>query len=190
MTSEYLLSITNKNKAVFTVRPVWVTNGRRSAVIAMLGSSLRMLQFRLGMDGVAVARNKQACPSHPHVLESDRTPAFLLLLLLLLLLVASAAGASAAAAAAAAAAATALRTAGWSCFIFYSNSFAKAIWWWMLYRTLRKVTCTNMRKKHVRRDSKICCCCCCRFWCGAPTTDERLHAPVLHDASQIDYCRY
>ena len=26
--------------------------------------------------------------------------------------------------------------------------------------------------------------------CGAPTTDERIHAPVLHDASQIDYCRY
>ena len=73
--------------------------------------------------------------------------------------------AAAADAAAAAAAATALRTAGWSCsvfifystalrtagwscsvFIFYSNSFAKAIWWWMLYRTLRKVTGTNMRK--------------------------------------------
>ena len=29
----------------------------------------------------------------------------------------------------------------------YENSFAKAIWWWMLlYKTLRKVTCTNMRK--------------------------------------------
>ena len=28
----------------------------------------------------------------------------------------------------------------------YENSFAKAIWWWiLLYRTLRKVTCTNMR---------------------------------------------
>ena len=26
--------------------------------------------------------------------------------------------------------------------------------------------------------------------CGAPTTDERIHAPVLHDASQIPYCRY
>ena len=36
------------------------------------------------------------------------------------------------------------------CFLFFSNSSAKAIWWWMLYRTLRKVTCTNMRKKHVR----------------------------------------
>jgi len=45
-------------------------------------------------------------------------------------------------------------------------------------------------KKHVRRDSKMCCCCCCRFCCGAPTTDERIHAPVLHDASQIAYCRY
>ena len=45
------VTITNRNKAVFTVRPVWVTNGRRSAVIAMLGSFLRMLQFRLGMDG-------------------------------------------------------------------------------------------------------------------------------------------
>ena len=32
--------------------------------------------------GFAVARNKDACPSHPRVLESDRTPAFLLLLLL------------------------------------------------------------------------------------------------------------
>ena len=39
------------SKAVITVRPVWVANGRRSAVIAMLGSSFRMLQFRLGMDG-------------------------------------------------------------------------------------------------------------------------------------------
>ena len=39
------------SKAVFTVRPEWDTNGRRSAVIAMLGSSLRMLQFRRGMDG-------------------------------------------------------------------------------------------------------------------------------------------
>ena len=27
--------------------------------------------------------------------------------------------------------------------------------------------------------------CCCRFCCGAPTTDERIHAPVLHDVSQI-----
>ena len=51
--------------------------------------------------GFAVARNKEHCPSHPRVLESDRTPAFLLLLLLLVLLRASAAGASVAAAAAA-----------------------------------------------------------------------------------------
>ena len=45
-------------------------------------------------------------------------------------------------------------------------------------------------KKHVRRDSKMCCCCCCRFCCGASTTNERIHAPVLHDASQVAYCRY
>ena len=86
--------------------------------------------------GFAVVRNKEACPSHPRVLESDRTLVFLLLLLLLLL--ASAEGASAAAAAAATvaavavdAAATALRTAGWSCSVlfFYSNSSAKAMWW-------------------------------------------------------------
>ena len=73
--------------------------------------------------GFAVARNKEACPSHLRVLESDRTPAFMLLvvvvlLLLVAVLLASAAGASAAAAAAAAAA-TALRTAGWSCSVFY-----------------------------------------------------------------------
>ena len=67
--------------------------------------------------GFAVARNKEACPWHPRVLESDRTPDFLLLLLLLLLrllLLASAAGASAAAAAA-----PAPRTAGWSCSVFF-----------------------------------------------------------------------
>ena len=64
-------------------------------------------------------------------------------------LLASAAGASAAAAAAAAA--TALRTAGWSYSVFFlnDNSSAKAIWWWMLFRTLRKVT-YEYEKKHVR----------------------------------------
>ena len=45
------MNITNTNKAVLTARPVWVTHGRRSAAIAMLGSSLRMLHFRLGIDG-------------------------------------------------------------------------------------------------------------------------------------------
>ena len=29
--------------------------------------------------------------------------------------------------------------------------------------------------------------CCCRFCCGAPTTEERIHAPVLHDASGTKY---
>ena len=74
----------------------------------------------------------------------------LLLLLLLLLLLASAAGASSAAAAsaaAAAAAAAALLFVGPArCFIVFANSYVEAIWWWMLYRTLKKVTCTNMRK--------------------------------------------
>ena len=75
--------------------------------------------------------------------------------------------------------------------LYVCNLLLWLTWWWMLlYRTLRKVTSTTMRKKHVRRDSKMCCCC-CRFCCGAPTTDERIHAPpVLHDASQIAYCRY
>ena len=45
-----------------------------------------------------------------------------------------------------AAAAAALFVGPGLCFIFDSNSSAKAIWWWMLYRTLRKATCTNMRK--------------------------------------------
>ena len=96
----------------------------------------------LALIGFAVARNKDSCPSHPRVLESDRTPVFLLLLLLLplLLLLASAVGASVAAAAAALFVGPAL------CFLFYSNSSAKAIWLWMLYRTVREVTCTKMRK--------------------------------------------
>ena len=71
--------------------------------------------------------------------------------------------------------------------LYVRNLLLWLTWWWMfLYRTLRKVTSTNVRKKYVRRDSKMCCCC-CRFCCGAPTTDERIHAPVLDDASQIDY---
>ena len=127
---------------------------------------------------------------------SSAASAFLLLLLMLLmlLLLASAADASAAAAAAAVAA-TALRTASWSCSVFF-----------FLPTLLRKLhgdgcRCTepsekfrvlpryDYEKKHVSRDSKMCCCC-CRFCCGAPTTDERIHAHVLHDASQIDYCGY
>ena len=89
------------------------------------------------------------------------------------------------AAAAAAASATALRTAGWSCSVFF----------FLLPTLLRKLhgdgcCCTepsetfrvrpryDYEKKHVSRDSKMCCCC-CRFCCGAPTTDERIHAPVL-----------
>ena len=102
---------------------------------------------------------------------------------------------SAAAAAAAAGAATALRTAGWSCSVFF---FIPTLW-----RKLHGDGCCctepsekfrvrpryEYEQKHVSRDSKMCCCC-CRFCCGAPTTDEKIHAPLLHDASQIDYCRY
>ena len=74
--------------------------------------------------------------------------------------------------------------------LYVCNLLPWLTWWWMLlYRTPRKVTNTNMRKKHVRRHSMMCCCC-CRFFCGAPTTDERMHAPVLYDASQIAYCSY
>ena len=135
-------------------------------------------------------------------------------MLLLLLLLASAAAASSSAAAVAAAAAagdaagaagaagagagaaTALCTAGWSCSVFF----------FPLPTLLRKLhgdgcCCTepseefrvrpryDYNKKHVSRDSKMCCCC-CRLCCGAPTTNERMHAPVLHDASQIHCCRY
>ena len=56
------VTIRKRNKAVFTVRLVWVTNGCRSAVIAMLCSSLRMLQFRLGMDWLCRS-TKQGCLS-------------------------------------------------------------------------------------------------------------------------------
>ena len=116
-------------------------------LLQMLCSSLRMFQFRLGMDWLCLS-TEQRCLSFAPA-RINRTPAFqlmplllllLVLVLLLLLLLASAAGASVAAAAAALFVGPAL------CFIFDSNSSAKAIWWWMLYRTLRKVTCTNMRK--------------------------------------------
>ena len=103
----------NRNKAVLTVRPVWVTNGCRSAVIATLCSCLSMLQFRLGMDWLCRSTKRKCLSFAP---ASDITPAFLLLLLLLLLL-ATAAGASVAAAAAAALFVGSARR-----FIFDSNS--------------------------------------------------------------------
>ena len=135
---------------------------------------------------------------------SSAASAFLMLVLvlLLLLLLASAAAASAASAAAAAAsaaaaaAATALRTAGWSCSVFFSFPRISCESYMVMDVVVQHPQKssgydqgTTMRKKYVSRDSKMCCCC-CRFCCGAPTTDERIHAPVLHDASQIDYCRY
>ena len=80
----------------------------------MLGSSLRMLQFRLGMDWLCRSTKRKCLSFAP---ASDITPAFLLLLLLLLLLLATAAGASVAAAAAAALFVGSARR-----FIFDSNS--------------------------------------------------------------------
>ena len=96
---------------------------------------------------------------------------------------------------AAAAAATALRTAGWSCSVFFLFFFQHS---WKKYmkdvvqnrqkRSGYDQGTTMRKKKHVSRDSKMCCC--CHFCCGAPTTDERIHAPVLYDASLIDCCRH
>ena len=58
------------SKAVFTVRPAWVTNGRRSAVIAMLGASLRMFQFRRGMDGPFLRTKQGGLPDFaPHTMQ-------------------------------------------------------------------------------------------------------------------------
>ena len=68
----------------------------------------------------------------------------------------------------------------------------------VLYRTLRKITRTNMRKDMyvvtprcaaaavvsavvLRRPRKE---------YTPPYSTERIHAPVLHDASEIAYCRY
>ena len=104
---------------------------------------------------------------------------------------------AAAAAAAATGAAAALRTAGWSrsvfLFLFFQLSCESYMVMDVVVQNPQKISGydqgTTMRKNHVSRDSKMCCCC-CRFCCGARTTDERIHAPVLYDASQIDYCRY
>ena len=94
--------------------------------------------------------------------------------------------------AAAAAAAAALRTAGWSCSVFYFSLqlFCESYMVVDVVQNPQKSNVYEYDKKHVRRDSKMCCCCCCHFCCGDPTTDERIHALVLHDASQIAYCRY
>ena len=102
-----------------------------------------------------------------------------------------------AAAAAAAAAATALRTAGWSRSVFFLLFFQLPCESYMVMDVVvqkpQKISWndqgTTMRKKKLSRDSKMCCCC-RPFCCGPPMTDERIHAPALHDASQIDYCRY
>ena len=155
----------------------------------MLGSSLRMLQFRLGMDGLCRSTKQGGLSFAPARIRVGPNTCFSTAA------AAAAAVAGASAAAAAVAAATALRTAGWSCSVFF----------FFLPTLLRKLPgdgccCTepsekfrvrpryDYEKKHVSHDSKMCCCC-CRCCCGSSTTDERIHAPVLHDASQINYFR-
>ena len=87
------------------------------------------------------------------------------------------------------------RAAGWSGSVFFSfssNSLAKAPWWWMLlYRTLRKVPGTTK----VRLWEKTCeswlqdlLLLSFLLWCS--NDRRKKHELVLHDASQIDYCRY
>ena len=77
-------------------------------------------------------------------------------------------------------------------FFSFQLSCESYMWWMLLYITLRKFPGTIK----VRLWEKT-----CEPWlqdvlllpslcCGAPTTDERVHAPVLYDASQIAYCRY
>ena len=94
----------------------------------MLGSSLRMLQFRLGMDGLCRSTKQGGLSFAPARIRVGPNTCFSTAAA-----AAAAAVAGASAAAAAVAAATALRTAGWSCSVFFfnSNSSAKAIWWWM-----------------------------------------------------------
>ena len=89
-------------------------------------------------------------------------------------------------------------------FYWYWVATTRVFLFWVLVTTMDTTACKlvdptllswwpfdgkALRLGQLSRDSKMCYCC-CRFCCGAPTTDERIHAPVLHDASQIDYCRY
>ena len=85
--------------------------------------------------------------------------------------------------------------------LYVCNLLLWLTWWWMLlYRTLRKVRSANMRKnmyvvtprcaaaaavvsavvfRHRRKNTRT-----RTPWCIG------IHAPVLHDASQIAHCRY
>ena len=94
--------------------------------------------------GFAVARKWEACRSHPRVLESERTPAFLLLLLLLLLLLVMLASAAGASAAAAAANVLLVGPARCSFFLFQlSRESCTSIIIMDVVRTLREVPGTN-----------------------------------------------
>ena len=89
-------------------------------------------------------------------------------------------------------------------FYWYWVATTRVFLFWVLVTTMDTTACKlvdptllswwpfdgkALRLGQLSRDSKMCYCC-CRFCCGAPTTDETIHAPVPHDASQIAYCRY
>ena len=87
----------------------------------------------------------------------------------------------------------------WACLFFFGGVkvLARILYNWLgikFMRTLVGVVCPDLmagcNRRHDERvgGSLIEYCfqgCCCRFCRGAPTTDESIHAPVLHDASQI-----
>ena len=87
---------------------VWVTNGRRSAVIAMLGSSLRMLQFRIGMDRLCRSTKQGGLSFAPARIRVGPNTCF-------------------STAAAAAAAADVLLVGPARCFFFFLPTLAKAV---------------------------------------------------------------
>ena len=75
--------------------------------------------------------------------------------------------------------------------LYVCNLFLWLTWWWvLLYRTLRKVTSTNMRENIyvVTPRSAAAAAVVPAVVPRRPT--KRIHAPVLHDALQIAYCRY
>ena len=86
--------------------------------------------------------------------------------------------------------------------LYVCNLLLWLTWWWMLlYRTLRNVTSTKMRRKkniyvvtprHAAAAAVISAVVLRRVTkeYTRPYSIERTHAPVLHDASQLAYCRY
>ena len=60
----------------------------------------------------------------------------------------------------------------------------------MLYRTLRKVRSTNMRKNMYVVTPKCAAAAAVVSAVVLRRPTKKIQAPVLHDASQIAYCRY